>query len=118
MVIGVLQFELRIHDAESLKDKRRVVKSLKDTLHRLMLVSVAEVAAQDNPSIAVLGLSVVAAEGRRAGEVLDKVTDRLHKLTDAELVASDRQILHGVPDDDAFGGQQPAGPNDAFGDQE
>jgi len=106
VVLGILQFELRIHGAESLKDKRRVVKSLKDTLHRSMLVSVAEVAAQDNPSVAVLGVSVVAAEGRRAGEILDRVMDKLHKLTDAELVASDRQILHGVPDEDVYGGDE------------
>ncbi|MEM9065688.1 MAG: DUF503 domain-containing protein [Planctomycetota bacterium] len=103
MVLGVLQFELALPGAVSLKDKRRVVKSLKDRLHRELLVSVAEVAAQDNPTVAVLGASVVASEGKRAGEVLDKVLDKLHKMTEAELVANERQILHGVPDEDAWG---------------
>ena len=43
MKIAVLQFDLSIHDAESLKDKRRIVQSLKDRLHRDHLVSIAEV---------------------------------------------------------------------------
>ena len=43
MVVGILQFELLVPGATSLKDKRRVVKSVKDRLHREHLVSVAEV---------------------------------------------------------------------------
>ena len=95
MVIGVLQFELLIHDAQSLKDKRRVVRSVKDRLHREHQVSVAEVAAHDILNVAVLGVACVAPDGRRAGEVLDAVSDKLRRLTDAELGDTMRQILRG-----------------------
>jgi uncharacterized protein YlxP (DUF503 family) len=95
MVIGVLQFELLIHDARSLKDKRRVVRSVRDRLHREHQVSVAEVAAHEVLNVAVMGVACVAPEGRRAGEVLDAVTDKLRRLTDAELGDTTREIIRG-----------------------
>ncbi len=102
MIIGTLQFELLIHDAESLKDKRRVVKSLKDRLHREHLVSIAETAALENPARAVMGLAVVGADGKRIAATLDRVTAKLRALTDAELGACTRELIHGtVQDDDA-----------------
>src|SRR5258707_366794 len=58
MMVGILQFELLIRGSESLKDKRRVIRSLKDRLHREHLVSVAEVGLLDNPRAARLGLAL------------------------------------------------------------
>lgn len=95
MVVGILQFELLIHDAESLKDKRRVVNSVKDRLHREHQVSVAEVDRHDNPTIAVLGLALVGREGKRVGEVLDQITAKLRTSTDAELGDVQREVLQG-----------------------
>lgn len=94
MVIGVLQFELLIHDAQSLKDKRRVVASLKDRLHRDLRVSVAEVGLQDRPAAARLAVALVATDGARAAQVLDKVVLTLRRLTDAELGDMTREVLH------------------------
>lgn len=108
MIIGTLQFELLIHDAESLKDKRRVVKSLKDRLHREHLVSIAETAALDNPARAVMGLAVVGAEGKRIAATLDRVTAKLLALTDAELGACTRELIHGSAQDDDAVTEEPA----------
>lgn len=95
MVIGILQFELLIHDAESLKDKRRVVRSVKDRMHREHQVSVAEVAAQDNASLAMLGLAVVGTDGRHVAQTLDRIIEKLRAIHDAELGDTRREILHG-----------------------
>jgi uncharacterized protein YlxP (DUF503 family) len=95
MVIGILQFELIIHDPESLKDKRSVVKSLKDRLHREHMVSVAEVAAQDSLNHAILGLAVVGSDGAHIGKVLDQITAKLRATPDAELGECTRQVVHG-----------------------
>lgn len=97
MVIGVLQFELLIHDGQSLKDKRRVVRSLKDRLHREHQVSVAEVGANDLLNVALMGLSVTAPDARRAADVLDAIEAKLRKLIDAELGDIAREILRGDP---------------------
>ncbi|GJM19809.1 MAG: hypothetical protein DHS20C14_20220 [Phycisphaeraceae bacterium] len=95
MVVGVLQFELLIPWAESLKDKRSVVRSLKDRLHRQHLVSVAEVSHQDILNVAVLGVAVVCETGARAASVLDRIENKLRGLTDAELGETHREILTG-----------------------
>ena len=95
MFIGILQFELRIAGAESLKDKRRVVRSLKDRLHRAHQVSVAEIGALDTWTVAALGLTVAAGTPARAGQVLDAVLAKLHTLRDAELTHFHREIVKG-----------------------
>ena len=94
MVLGILQFELIVHGSESLKDKRRVVRSVKDRLHREHLVSIAEVGAQDKLNVAVLALACVGTDGGRVGETLDHVTEKLRSLPDAELGDTSRRILH------------------------
>ncbi len=95
MVVGVLQFELHIPGAESLKDKRRVVKSLRDRLHREHLVSVAEVDALDTLNLAVMGITLAGSDGARIGKVLDSIDAKLRSMTDAELGATRREIIHG-----------------------
>ncbi|MBS0188263.1 MAG: DUF503 domain-containing protein [Planctomycetes bacterium] len=94
MVLGVLQFQVLIHGAESLKDKRRVIQSLKDRLHREHMVSVAEVGDPDMLNFGVLALAVVARDGQRVAEVLDAVTLKLRELRDGEIGEIDRQVLH------------------------
>ena len=41
--IGVITLELRLENSHSLKDKRQVVKGLRDRLHNRVNVSVAEI---------------------------------------------------------------------------
>ncbi|MFZ4574959.1 MAG: DUF503 domain-containing protein [Phycisphaerales bacterium] len=95
MVVGILQFDLHVHDAASLKDKRRVVLSVKDRLRRGHHASVAEVGLQETWNVARLGLAVVGNDGKHIGNVLDKITAELRALHDAELGATSREILHG-----------------------
>jgi uncharacterized protein len=93
MVIGILQFELLIRGAGSIKDKRRVVSSLKDKLHREHQVSIAEVALQDKMSAARLGLAMVGTDGKYVGQTFDRITAKLRALHDAELGSISREIL-------------------------
>lgn len=105
MVIGTLQFELVIHDVQSIKDKRRVVKSLKDKLHREHMVSVAEVGDADDSRRAVMCLALVGRDGVVVGQVLDRICAKLRALLDAEVGVCRRQVLHGaeLPEEDAEG---------------
>jgi uncharacterized protein len=70
MVVGVRTWELHLAGCQSLKDKRRVVKSLKDRLHQRFNVSAAEVDHQDVWQTAALACSVVTTDRRHAEEVL------------------------------------------------
>jgi len=101
MVIGLLQFDLIVHGAESIKDKRRVVSSLKDRLHREHMVSLAEVGDPDLLNHARMALVTVARDGKRVGEVLDHVTEKLRSLRDGEVATITRTVLHSasLPDE-------------------
>ena len=61
MVIGVVTARISIPDARSLKDKRQVVRSVKDRALARMNVSVAEVGSQDKWQLSELAFVTVAA---------------------------------------------------------
>jgi len=77
MVIGILQVELMIEGAQSLKDKRRVIAGLKDRLHREHQVSVAEIGTQDVHQTATLGMAIVSTEVPHCQGVLDGILNKL-----------------------------------------
>jgi uncharacterized protein YlxP (DUF503 family) len=62
VVIGCIQFKLSIPDSNSLKEKRMVLRSLKDRMLNKMNVSVAEVDYQDTWKSCALAVVTVAAE--------------------------------------------------------
>ena len=76
MVVGVTRWELHLPGSRSLKDKRRVVKSLKDRLHARFGVSASEVEYQDLWQRAALAAAIVSGDRRHAEEVLGSC-DRL-----------------------------------------
>lgn len=96
MVIGVLQIELGVPWAESLKDKRSVVRSVKDRLSRRYRVSVAEVAELDNCRVARLGIVLAASDVKRCQSVLDRVLNALRRERDCVLQDQSTEILSGV----------------------
>jgi uncharacterized protein YlxP (DUF503 family) len=86
MVVGTLSLKLAIFGSYSLKDKRRVVSSLKDRLKGRFNVSVAEVGSLDHRQQAELGVAMVANEGRFVESALDKLVDYVRQDTAAALV--------------------------------
>jgi uncharacterized protein YlxP (DUF503 family) len=71
--IGVLTLELRIEHAHSLKEKRHVVKSLKDRLRRKFNISIAEIDDMDLHNSAVLAVATVSSSRPFAQKVLQAV---------------------------------------------
>ena len=76
MIVGVTVWELHLGASQSLKDKRAVLKSLKDRLHQRFNVSVAETAHQDLWQRAELTAAVVSTDRHHAESVL-READRL-----------------------------------------
>lgn len=95
MIIGVLQVEIAIDGATSLKDKRRVVSSLKDRLHREHQVSVAEVGDLDDWHHAVLGITMASNSVPHAQSMLDKLVDKLRTGRGYALADHSLEILTG-----------------------
>ncbi len=86
MIIGTLEVRLHLHDARSLKDKRRVLRSLKDRLRQKFNISVAEVDAQDIIKSATLAVVQVGNDSRYINGTLDKVVKALRVQPGASLV--------------------------------
>lgn len=77
MVIGLVQARISIPDSRSLKDKRRVLRSLRDRVLNHMNVSVAEVGQQDLWQVAELAFVTVAAEQAQTQERISGISSIL-----------------------------------------
>ena len=99
MIVGVLRVVLAVPEAHSLKDKRSVVKGIKDRLGHRHNVSVAEVESMDNHRRAVLGLAMVANDARFVQGCLDKIVDEIRMARGAVLVDYGTEMMHGQFDD-------------------
>lgn len=93
MTIGILQLELSIGDAMSLKDKRRVVKSLKDRIAHGRNVSVAEVGALDEHRRGILAVAMVANDRAYVEGALSKLVDFVRTVSQADLVDYQIELL-------------------------
>jgi hypothetical protein len=87
MTIGLLQLELLVPAARSLKDKRRVVKSIKQQVRNKFNCSVAEVGDKDLWQRASLAFCVVGDDSRFVNEQLSEVAHFVeHRPHEAEVV--------------------------------
>jgi uncharacterized protein YlxP (DUF503 family) len=75
MHVGICRIRFRIPENGSLKDKRRVLKSITSRVANKFNVSVAEVDDNDLWQVATIGISCVSNDKRHANEVLSKVVD-------------------------------------------
>jgi uncharacterized protein YlxP (DUF503 family) len=93
MVVGVLTVRLAIFEALSLKDKRRVVKSLKDRLAHRHNISIAEVDDLDHRQAATIGMAMISNDARFVESCLSKILDEVRRDPRASLVDSDIELL-------------------------
>ena len=86
MVVGILHLSLTVPDAMSLKDKRRVIKGLKDRLHSRHNVSVAEVGGQDQHRRCELAVAMVSNDRRFVDSCLSKMVDEVRQRRSLTVV--------------------------------
>jgi len=79
MIAGLLTIQIRLHGMGSLKDKRRIVKSLTGRIKAKFNFSVAEVAANDSKAQAVIGLATVANDTPFINKQLDTVINFIQR---------------------------------------
>jgi uncharacterized protein YlxP (DUF503 family) len=86
MPVGLLTLELHIPDAHSLKDKRQIVRSLKDRLRRHFNVAVAEMEYQDVWSRSIIGVVTLSTAEQHVEESLQSVLREADRLLGPVLV--------------------------------
>jgi uncharacterized protein len=93
VVIGALEVRLSILGARSLKEKRKVLKSLKDRFSK-MNVSVAEVDDQDKWQACTLAFAIVSNDAPYVNSALDRIAHGLSEHPDVELLEHHAEIMH------------------------
>jgi uncharacterized protein YlxP (DUF503 family) len=94
VIVGLLKIDLALYEAQSLKDKRRVIKSIKERLSGRFNVSVAEIGALESRKRAVLGVAVVGTETAFLNSCLDTIVDFVRGQTRASLIDYQRDFYH------------------------
>ena len=81
----MLQFIIELPEAYTIKDKRRVIKSLKDRMQRKFKLSVSEVDLQESIAYAQLGAAFVSNSKQFGESVLQKAIDFVEREGDGRL---------------------------------
>ena len=93
MFVGVVRIELHVPGSGSLKQKRSVVRSLKERIRARVRASVAEVDHQDLWQRATLALAYVSGDSRHANEVISKAVDFIEDNLDGYITNVEVEIL-------------------------
>jgi uncharacterized protein YlxP (DUF503 family) len=91
--IGVLTLHIHVEESHSLKEKRHVVKSLKDRLRAHFNVSVAEIDGLDSWQHSVVAAVTVSADQVRATQVLNAVEAHAAGILGGALTGSNVEWL-------------------------
>ena len=93
VVVGILRLTLYLPDSRSLKDKRRVLRSVKDRLRGQFNVSVAEVDHLDLWQKTTVAVALVSKDARHADRLLQKILDRMESYRLADIIDVETEIL-------------------------
>jgi uncharacterized protein YlxP (DUF503 family) len=93
MVIGICHLDLILHENHSLKEKRRVVKSIIGRVKSKFNVSIAEVGEQDLWQSAQIGFCIAGNEKRFINSSLDKVIHFIEETNSAEIKDVEMEII-------------------------
>jgi len=93
-VVGTLKLSLYIRNNQSLKEKRKVVKSIVAKVHKKFNVSIAEIGSNDKWQMVELGISAVGNDRRFVNSALDNILSFLDSLYLGEIIDSTMEIVN------------------------
>jgi uncharacterized protein YlxP (DUF503 family) len=93
MPVGLLTLELHIQHAQSLKDKRQVLRSLKDRLRAKFNVAVAELEYHDTWQRSVVGIVTISNEEHHVEESLQQVLAEADNILGPLLVSHSVEVI-------------------------
>ena len=97
MPIGLLTLEIHIPDAQSLKDKRQVLRSLKDRLRAHYNVAVAELEHQELWQRSRVGVVSISGDGKHLEESLQAIAEESERILGRDLVSREIEYFEDEP---------------------
>jgi hypothetical protein len=95
--IGLLTLHLHIEHAQSLKDKRQVLRPLKDRLRKRFNVSVAELDFQDSWQSSLIGVVTISSSESYARQLLESVEREASRMLAADLRSVEIEFFQEAP---------------------
>jgi len=97
MNVGVCRIHLEFPASHSLKDKRKVLRSIVERVQSRFNVAIAEVDRNDSWQVATLGVTCVSNDSQHANEMLSKVVHYVQDCREEAVIADyDVEMLTGM----------------------
>jgi hypothetical protein len=93
MIIGILTVLIEIPSSFSLKEKRRVLNSVKSKLKNRFNISIAEVGEKDIWNRAEIGIAIISDNSSFCNEQLGKVIEFIEKFSDIVVLSVNQEII-------------------------
>lgn len=93
MYVGLAKISLAIRESHSLKEKRMVLRRIKDRVRERTGVILAEVDEQDIWQRAVLGCAIASGDPNKARELVDEVVRVAMSAGGAEIIGIARDVM-------------------------
>lgn len=93
MIIGICTCEIFIFNANSLKSKRSVVKSIIEKSKNRFNISIAEVGDSDKWQKSIIAFSTISNEQKVVEETMDKVINFFDSYSEIEIISIKRELL-------------------------
>lgn len=93
MIIGICTCEIFIFNANSLKSKRSVVKSIIEKSKNRFNISIAEVGENDKWQKSIIAFSIISNDQKIVEETIEKVINFFDSYSEIEIINIKREIL-------------------------
>ncbi|KXA30507.1 hypothetical protein HMPREF3229_00970 [Peptoniphilus harei] len=93
MIIGICTCEIFIFNANSLKSKRSVVKSIIEKSKNRFNISIAEVGENDKWQKSIIAFSTISNDQKIVEETVEKVINFFDSYSEIEIINIKREIL-------------------------
>lgn len=93
MFVGICRLELILMEANSLKEKRQVIKSIIERLQGRFNISIAETGFQDSLRRAEIGMAVVSNETVHLERIIGKVINFVEQDARVQIINISREVF-------------------------
>ena len=97
MKVGCCSIKFFLHGNNSLKEKRRITKSIKDRVKNKFNISIAEIGDQDVWQNLHIGIVAVGSDHKYLDGLMSKVVESIDKMHLAEMTDCQIKTIHVGP---------------------
>lgn len=94
MVLGTGKIKFRLFGINSLKEKRKIVKSIVARIKNAFNISIAEIDLNDSHDWAMIGFAIVGNETKMVNSKIDKVFNMADELGLAMIADTHMELIH------------------------